>query len=67
MSSKDASDEREKKYSELTKEVERTIKQLQGCDDVDQAVELFERASTYLSLCEAKLEAAKGKFEKMTT
>lgn len=56
-----------KKYNELVKEVEKTIKKLQSCDDVDDALMLFEEASEWLSVCETKLDTVKGKFEKMTT
>lgn len=62
MSSENASD---KRYNELIKDVEATIKKLQACDDVDDALELFEKASKCLQLCETKLEAAKGKFDKI--
>lgn len=53
----------DKKYSEHIKDVETAIKKLQNCDDVDDALDLFEQASTSLDLCQAKLDAAKGKFE----
>ena len=55
--------EKDKKYSEHIKDVENAIKKLQSCDDVDEALNLFEQASTSLDLCQAKLDDANGKFE----
>ena len=55
--------EKDKKYSEHIKDVENAIKKLQSCDDVDDALNLFEQASTSLDLCQAKLDDANGKFE----
>lgn len=53
------------KYSERVKTVEHIISELQTCDDVDDAIALFERASEHLKECERKLEHAQGKFNKM--
>lgn len=56
---------KEKTYGTLIKEAEDTIRKLQTCDDVDQALELFELATENLNNCELRIEAAKGKFEKI--
>lgn len=53
------------KYSDRISEVETIITKLQTCDDVDDAIKLFETASQHLKQCEQKIEEAQGKFEKI--
>ena len=59
------SDENNKGFGQLMKESEDMIRRIQQSDDVDEALKLFEQANSALSECEAKIEAAKGKFEKL--
>lgn len=54
-----------KSYAQLMKEVQDATRSVQNCDDVDEAIAIFERACACLSACEAKLETAQGKFEKI--
>ena len=53
------------KYSDHIDFVEKAIKRIQSCQDIDEALELFEKASERVQICEKKLEDAKGTFEKL--
>jgi len=55
----------DKKYSQLIKDVEDNIQKIQASKDVDDVLSLFEKATQSLKACESKLEAAKGRFEKL--
>ena len=50
-------------YPEIVRDVERILSSLQSCDDVDNAIKLYEEADLKLKRCEEKIEACKGKVE----
>jgi exodeoxyribonuclease VII small subunit len=56
----------DKKYSEIIQEVESILQKLQKCEDVDDAMQLFNDATEQLKICETRLANAKGTFEKIT-
>lgn len=53
------------KYSDRVKELEQIISKLQNCEDVDEAVELFEKGSQHILECEKRIQEAKGKYEEI--
>ena len=53
------------RYADHIREVEKILSKLQTCDDVDDAIKLYEDASTRLKVCEEKVEEAKGRFTEM--
>ncbi len=53
-------------YTTHMKEVDKLLTKLQACEDVDEALQLFEEANRRIKACEAKIENAKGRFTEMT-
>lgn len=53
------------KYSDRIKEVEKIVTNLQSCEDVDDAMDLFERGCEHLLKCKEKIESAKGRYEEI--
>lgn len=55
------------KYSEKMREVAQIIARLKVCDDVDDAVSMFEKANALLSECGEQLERAQGRYVEITS
>lgn len=51
------------KYSEHIKKLNSILHKLQTCEDVDEAVDLYQSGCEHLQKCKDKIEKAKGKFE----
>lgn len=56
-----------KSYSSTLKEIETVLRELEKCDDVDRAVDLFERGKGFLEDCKQQLDHAKQRFENINT
>lgn len=54
------------KYSERVHEVQSIIKRLQACEDVDDAIRMYEEATEHIRACEKKIEAAQGRFNELS-
>ena len=44
----------------------RLIDTLGTCDDVEEAMKMYEEAETHLRECECAIESAKGRYEEVT-
>ena len=53
-------------YKQKMGKVEEAVTKLQGMEDVDEAIQLYESTSELLRQCEETIEKAKGRFEEMT-
>lgn len=53
-------------YKQKMERVQRAIAELQKSEDIDEAIETYERANELLKQCEAKIESARGKFAELT-
>ena len=53
-------------YMKLMNEVDEIVRNLQKCNDVDEAMRLFEKGTESLKMCEKRIEAARGKFVELT-
>lgn len=55
------------KYSDSIKRINEIVNVLQrGCDDVDEAISLFEEGQAQIRSCEEKIEQATGRFQELT-
>lgn len=52
-------------YAANLKKIEQIVKQLQTCDDVDVAVEMYESGQQLISDCKDRIDHAKKKYETM--
>ena len=55
----------EVKYSDRMREVDAIITKIRTCDDVDEAIKLFESGCDHLKVCREKIEKAKGRYEEI--
>lgn len=55
----------EVKYSDRMRTVDSIITKLRTCDDVDEAINLFESGCEHLKVCKEKIEKAKGRYEEI--
>lgn len=53
-------------YASRIDTVNRLIGSLQTCDDVEEAIKMYEEAETHLKKCEQMIESAKGRYEELT-
>lgn len=53
------------KYSDALKRVESVVKAMQVCEDVDEALTMYEEAIQLVAQCQARLDSAQGKFEEI--
>lgn len=53
------------KYSDALKRVESVVQAMQGCEDVDEALTMYEEAIRLVAQCQARLDSAQGKFEEI--
>ena len=49
-------------YSQRVIEINSILQQMENCEDVEIAIELFEKASEHIKSCNNKIEKAKGKY-----
>tara|TARA_B110000046_G_scaffold169754_1_gene189131 strand:+ start:457 stop:669 length:213 start_codon:yes stop_codon:yes gene_type:complete len=54
-------------YASRIETVNRLVGSLQTCDDVEEAIKMYEEAETHLSKCEQVIESAKGRYEEITS
>ena len=50
-----------RKYSELVSEVDELMRKMQTCEDVDDALSMYEAALERLTECETRLKRAEGR------
>tara|TARA_B110000046_G_scaffold164046_1_gene179353 strand:+ start:4621 stop:4821 length:201 start_codon:yes stop_codon:yes gene_type:complete len=53
------------KYSDALKRVERVVQMMQTCDDVDEAILMYEEAVKLVQQCQERLDQAQGRFEEI--
>ena len=53
------------KFKDMVKQIDNILQKLQSCEDVDDALDLFEKGSMLIQTCERRVESAKGKFEEI--
>lgn len=52
-------------YASRIQEINRLTGLLQSCDDVEEAIKIYESAEAHLRECERTLESAKGRYEEI--
>lgn len=54
------------KYSTRVKVIQTILTRLQTCDDVEDAIQMYEEATQHIQACAAKIRQAEGKFTELT-
>lgn len=53
------------KYSDAMKRIEAVVQTMQNCDDVDDAIAMYEEAAKLIQGCQRRLDLAQGKFDEI--
>lgn len=53
-------------YASRIDTVNRLIGSLQTCEDVEEAIKMYEEAEAHLKECEQIIQSAKGRYEEIT-